>query len=328
MPFLSIIVPVYNKVDFIDSCVNSILKQTFKDFELILINDGSTDGSQLKCDSYTSDSRVKVIHQPNKGVSIARNVGLSESTGSFIGFIDSDDSIEADMYEILINNALNYKADISVCSIKCINPLKKQKFLGKNQTVEVYNRDEALTLSLKGRFWASANNKIYKAEIAQNIKFEGKVNEDLLYTFFAFSQANRTVFQDIEKYKYYVRSNSASLSKFNLRYFETLKISKIIVEMVSCNMRSHLEEAQSLDFSNHISMLNLLLLAGTENYFKEYELIKRNLNEYSIFLKNTNLISNKQRYAFYIYKLSPKLYSYFLRLYSSIFARDLIHRTS
>lgn len=328
MPLLSIIVPVYNKVEYIDACINSILNQTFKDFELILVNDGSTDGSALKCEKYTSDSRVKVLHQENKGVSMARNYGLAESSGSFIGFIDSDDTIDNDMYEILIRNACLYKADISVCSMKCINPLKKQKFLGKNKAVEVYNKDEALSLSLKGRFWASANNKIYKAEIAKNIEFEGKVNEDLFYTFLAFSEANKTVFQDVEKYKYYVRSNSVSISKFNPSYMETIYTSRKIVEIISRKMKSHLEDAQSLDFSNNISMLNLLLLAGTKNYYKEYDLVKNNLNQYSGFLKNTNSISKKQRYAYYIFKRSPKAYSFLLRLYSSLFAKDLIHITS
>ncbi len=329
MCLLSIIIPVFNKEEYIDECINSILNQTFTDFELLLIDDGSTDGSDLKCDYYKNlDKRVKVVHQENRGVSAARNLGLSISKGKYIGFIDSDDTIENDMYELLINNACIHQADISVCSMKCINPMKKQKFLGREENVKVYNKDQAITLSLNGRFWASANNKIYKTEIAKNIKFEGRVNEDLLYTFIAFSQANRTVFQDVEKYNYYVRSNSASLSKFNRTYMEIINISKRIVEIVSEKMKCHLEEAKSLDFSNNISLLNLLLLAGTENYYREYELVKSNLIEYSNFLKSTNLISKKQRYAYNIYKRSPKVYSYLLRLYSSIFAKDLMHRTN
>ena len=108
---------------------------------------------------------------------------------------------------------------------------------------------------------------------------------------------------------------------------EILDVSKKIVEIVNGKMAAVLEEAKSLDFSNNISLLNLILLSGTENYDKEYKLVKSNLTTYSNFMKSSNLISRKQRYAYKIYNISPKLYYYLLRFYSSIFAKDLVHRT-
>ena len=123
MAVLSIIIPVYNKEQYIDGCLTSILNQTFTDFELILVDDGSTDGSAAVCRRFAdADHRISLITKPNGGVSSARNTGLSKADGKYIGFIDSDDAIEPDMYELLIRNAEQYQADVSICRLKTIFP--------------------------------------------------------------------------------------------------------------------------------------------------------------------------------------------------------------
>ena len=123
MVSLSIIVPVYNKEKYLSSCIESILGQTHPDFELILVNDGSTDGSGLICEKYQQlDGRVQVIHQNNAGVSMARNVGLKRAAGQYIGFIDSDDTIDRDMYKTLLENLVKHGADISVCRMRVFYP--------------------------------------------------------------------------------------------------------------------------------------------------------------------------------------------------------------
>lgn len=117
-PRISIIVPVYNPGKYLRECIDSILAQTFSDFELILIDDGSTDSSPAICDNYaTRDSRIHVIHQPNSGVSAARNAGLDSARGEWISFIDSDDTINPKMLETLLNSAINEKADIVMCDL-------------------------------------------------------------------------------------------------------------------------------------------------------------------------------------------------------------------
>lgn len=115
-PQISIIVPVYNVADYLPKCIESILAQTFTDFELILINDGSPDKSPQICDHYASqDSRVRVIHKKNGGVSEARNCGLDIARGKYIGFADSDDWLAHDMFELLYNLSEKHDADISIC---------------------------------------------------------------------------------------------------------------------------------------------------------------------------------------------------------------------
>ena len=136
---LSIIIPIYNVERYLEETINSVLKQTFTDFELILVDDGSTDNSGKICDKYAQkDSRVKVIHKPNGGVSSARNAGVDNATGEFIGFVDSDDIISEVMYEGMINIAEKYGADIVQCThVREISDLNHNVL---PQNIEVYDR--------------------------------------------------------------------------------------------------------------------------------------------------------------------------------------------
>lgn len=118
MPRLSVIVPVYNTEKYLRECIDSILAQTFTDFELILVNDGSSDRSGTICDEYClSDDRIKVIHQNNGGVTVARKRGVEASAGEYISFIDSDDWIEPNMYQDMMTHADNYNADVIICDM-------------------------------------------------------------------------------------------------------------------------------------------------------------------------------------------------------------------
>ena len=114
---ISIIVPIYNVEKYLKKCIDSIINQTYKNLEIILVDDGSPDNCGKICDEYAKkDNRIKVIHKENGGVSSARNVGVENATGEYIGFVDSDDYIEKDMYEVLINNLKKENADISIIS--------------------------------------------------------------------------------------------------------------------------------------------------------------------------------------------------------------------
>ena len=125
MPKISVIVPVYNVEKYLRKCIESILNQTFREFELILVDDGSTDSSGKICDEYAlKDSRIKVIHKENGGASSARNAGLDVAKGEYIGFVDSDDWIEMDMYGELYRLIKENNTDISVCGINNIKDIK------------------------------------------------------------------------------------------------------------------------------------------------------------------------------------------------------------
>ncbi|WP_448701369.1 glycosyltransferase [Mucilaginibacter sp. AW1-3] len=327
MVALSIIIPVYNKEQYVDECIQSVLNQTFTDFELILVNDGSTDQSGAKCNFYReADQRVMVIHQQNGGVSSARNTGIKNAHGNYIGFIDSDDTIAPDMYELLIKNALKYEADISVCRLQVIFP---GKVLSPNQAAGpvVLGHDAALAACLKGDLDRSANNKIYKRSVVQHICFEGSIYEDILYTCKAFLEAQTTVFENVVKYNYLVRDNSTSMSVFNPKYIETIDVSTEMIKMVSINQPNCLPYAEAFDVVANISLLNLLLLNSDKQYAVYYDRVVNTLKKYAAFLKSTPLVGKKHKYAIKAFLFSPKLYTWGMYAYCRLTGADVIGRS-
>jgi glycosyltransferase involved in cell wall biosynthesis len=330
MSYLSIIVPVYNKLAYIDSCIESILEQTYTDFELILVNDGSTDGSGDRCDHFKNlDKRIKVIHQENKGVSAARNAGLEISSGEFTGFIDGDDLIEKDMYATLIKNALDTDSEISICSIKKIFR-GVSRHGGNDENIKVLNRDEGFSLLLSGSVDMSVNNKIFRSEIikSRNLKFEGWYKEDFLFNILAFSIARKSVFQDTSKYIYILRESSISAGKFSEKDREGLMVDKKILSFVSNEMKSHLEEARVNFFIQNLYTLNLILLSSKKEFPSEYMLVKANLKEHSFLVFRPGQLGIKHRIAYMMYRTSRLLYTSFLRFYilivpSEVGLRDL-----
>lgn len=323
MPFLTIIVPVYNKVKYIDSCIKSIIDQSFKDFELILINDGSTDQSGEQCDYYANvDDRILVLHQENQGVSVARNNGLKMAKGKYIGFIDSDDTVEKRMFEQLISNAKKIDAEISICSLRIVEAnagVTEQK--EKISTV-IFSKQETLKALLDGRINWSANNKIYKTEIARKVLFEGRMNEDLWYCFNVISEmGGESIFINDEVYNYIKRENSVSLTGFNSTQMESITVSGRIKDEVYLKFPALADDAKFLDFVSNLSLLNLIVLAK-KTKSAEYNIVVKNLINYSDFVKTSNQLNKKQKYAYALFNLSPFFYKILLKTYCKIFPSE------
>jgi glycosyltransferase involved in cell wall biosynthesis len=327
MPYLSIIVPVYNKEKYLDACIESILGQSFTDFELIIVNDGSTDGSALKCKKYAAaDSRVVVIDQPNRGVSAARNRGLAIAKGVYTGFVDGDDSIDNDMYEILVKNVRIFEADISACRIRTVFPYKS---VSPNETAGPisYNRNESLLKFFKGHLDMNLNNKIYRTAIVRNILFTGHIYEDILFMCKAFLQGGRTVVENVVKYNYILRDNSVSMSKFNEKYFETVGVSAEMLALVANERADIRSEAEVFDVTTNISLLNLLLLTGKDRYTDQYQAVVKRLKGYDHLLRNAGSIRQKHRYAFRLFSLSPELYAGLMYIYCRVTRSEVVKRS-
>lgn len=206
---ISVIVPVYNVEKYLDECVESIVNQTYKNLEIILVDDGSTDNSGKICDELAKkDNRIHVIHKENGGLSDARNVGIDVSTGDYIQFIDSDDYIEHDMIEFLVSNIIKYNADISICS----NYIFDEEECINQSTGEVclYNRLEILQeVLLDEKIRCYAWNKLFRKELFKEIRFpKGKILEDILTIPKLFEKANTVIFNDVAKYYYRQREGS------------------------------------------------------------------------------------------------------------------------
>jgi len=328
MALLSIIVPVYNKENYIDDCVQAILNQTLIDFELILVNDGSTDKSGEICQQYAQkDKRIIALDQPNGGPSAARNTGIEYAGGVYIGFIDSDDTIAPDMFDMLVTNALNYDADISVCRLQVFFPNGKIEKPQEKPGAVVLNHDEALSACLKGELDRSANNKIYRSSLAKKIRWEGHIYEDILYTCKAFLAAQKTVFENVVKYNYLVRDNSASMSAFNPKYLETIDVSGQMVKLVSQKDKASLADAQIFDIVANLSLLNLLLLVRKDRYRDYYQKVVNTLKGYRSFIKTTGDLRKKHKYACNVFFLSPRLYKWLMYGYCMMTEAEVIKRT-
>lgn len=213
---LSIIVPVYKVEKYLDRCVQSILGQTFEDFELILVDDGSPDSCGKMCEDWAGkDSRIKVIHKKNGGLSDARNAGLDIAQGKYIGFVDSDDYIKPDMYEILVANLEDYHADISICGyVDVYADGTKNESLCQDRFV--WSKEEVIENVLKGKLLSvHAYTKLYKKELFQTVRYTvGKISEDAYIIMDILDQVNTAVFTPYSAYYYVHRESSINTGAY------------------------------------------------------------------------------------------------------------------
>ncbi|MEG1524456.1 MAG: glycosyltransferase [Clostridia bacterium] len=184
MPLLSVIVPVYNLADYIDTCIASLIGQTYQNLEIVIVDDGSTDGSAEKCDAWANmDTRIRVIHKENGGLSTARNTGLQMASGDWIGFVDGDDWIDAQMYETLISQCLEHDAEIGSCTFEYVYP--DHTFSdGDSGNVCIMNHKEALEgLCLQKKIRFEVCTKVIKKNILADASFiPGQIYEDIHFT--------------------------------------------------------------------------------------------------------------------------------------------------
>ncbi len=210
---ISIIVPVYQVEKYLEKCINSILAQTYKNLEIILVDDGSTDNCPAICDRFQAeDPRIKVIHQENGGLSHARNVGMEHATGDFIGFVDSDDWIEPNMYEVLMSALQETGADVAVCNRQVeYEDSKPMQINQKSPEKKLYSPEDALRKIFNGEnsIFFYAWNKLYKRNVLADIEFpKGKLHEDIPWTTQVIGNAKGIVSIDCPLYHYIKRSES------------------------------------------------------------------------------------------------------------------------
>ena len=312
MTEVSIIVPVYNVEEYLENCIESILNQTFKDFELILVDDGSTDNSGKICDIYEKkDTRIKVIHKNNGGLSSARNAGLDIADGKYIGFVDSDDYIHYQMYEKLYSQIINNKADISVCGFQKVKKFKKD-LLSTNkfyEKVELFNNIEALEqlyCKYSTEFVVSWN-KLYIKTLFKDIKFkEGAIHEDEFIIHQLLYKVNKVVYNNEKLYFYLQRKGSIVSSKA-----EVCQIDKIYA--LSDRIKFFYDK-ELIDLAYKTEKIYLWRLFSIYPYLYKFystpKLLKLRIDFWRliiIFRKNRRY-TLKERISWIIFCITPKLY--------------------
>lgn len=213
-PLISVIVPVYNVERYLDQCVRSILEQTHRNIELVLVDDGSKDSSGMMCDEFAvKDARVHVIHQENAGQAVARNVGIDHAHGDYVGFVDSDDWLAPDMYESMLRNMQKTGADLAFTASQSVYP--------NNEIVDYYVKDQFMVLTsgeafqyinLAGYFGVAPWDKLIARNVLSDVRFPVGYfqGEDYLFSYKVIDNASRIVFDSTPKYFYRQTVSSVS----------------------------------------------------------------------------------------------------------------------
>lgn len=226
-PQISIVVPVYNLEKYLESTVGMLTEQTYRNLEIILVDDGSTDASPAICDRLAAqDARILVIHTENRGVSAARNTGLRKASGEYIGFCDGDDQLDRDMYEYLYRLISDADADISICGVcTCYaDGSRKMRQMGCDAVFQ--SPQEAICSLLHMKTSRSIYAKLFRADVISGLYMpeDIRVREDEYYSYMAFCRAKRIVCGAQAKYTYIRRDGSSSMAAFSEKFFDMLTV--------------------------------------------------------------------------------------------------------
>lgn len=320
---ISVIIPAYNVEKYIRKAINSVLSQTYHNIEIIVIDDGSTDGTGELLDEYMIKfpEKVKVFHIKNSGVSKARMLGVKYAKGNWIGFVDGDDFVEPDMYETLLQNALMYSVEISHCGYKMFFEDGRIHYFHNTGTLLQQDTFTALKYLLDGSLIEPGLcNKLYKKELFKKIlendvlDYSIKQNEDLLMNYVLFSEAKKTVFYDICKYCYIVRSGSATRQQLNDNIiFDPIRVREYILDMTVGEIQKNAEKAY---INTCLDVYNLILMKGNKKNKKELLEVKQRINSYKNWSKYLN---SKRRFMINFLCSANALYNLFYKVYSLFF---------
>ncbi|NFG60723.1 glycosyltransferase family 2 protein [Clostridium sp. CMCC3677] len=313
MQKVSVIVPVYNSEQYVGYCINSILNQTYRNIEVILVDDGSTDDSLKICRNYENiDKRVKVITTPNKGVSSARNIGIENAIGQYIQFVDSDDVIETQMIERLVETIETYDTDVVFCGAEMITLDKNKKvtdrvkFSSRCMGKECVLRKDVFmeklpyillnTVSLEA-LW----NKLYKKSIIDkfNLRFpvEISLGEDLLFNIEYYNMCKGAVFLE-DTYYYYLQHNEQALTrKYRHDRFQNQEILLKAFEKLMEDNKAWTPEGKR-EFSTYI--MGQVIRCLKELFREECNMTEQEKKGYIAQILNSNVVRDNIQKAIWI----------------------------
>ena len=317
---ISVIIPAYNVGETIIRTINSVKNQTYSDIEIIVVDDGSTDATEEKLDKYQKEypEKIKVIHKQNEGVTIARLTGVKAAQGEWIGFVDGDDEIEPDMYEFLLNNAKKYKADISHCGYKMVFADGRENYFYNTGRLVKQDKPTGLKDLLEGSYIEPGLcNKLFHKSLFHSLFHSHtmdtsiKINEDLLMNYILFSEVKQSVFEDVCKYHYLVRSSSTSRAPLNNnKIYDPIRVKQIILELDVDDMK---EDAEKAYIGTCVNVYNSLMLDRTRKFLADEVKVRKLIQNKK---KWISLLSKKQQILANLILYLPKEYKLIYRFYA------------
>lgn len=322
---ISVIVPAYNNAPWLPRCLDSLLAQTYHNLEIIVVDDGSVDDTQNILKQYLEkDSRVCPIYQENRGVTSARLHGVREATGAWIGFVDGDDAVEADMYEHLLRNAIEHDADISHCGYQMNFEDNRVNYFHNTGVLEVYDRDTSLRELLSGaKIEPGLCNKLFRSDLFENLLGsdaldpEIKINEDLLMNFILFSNAKNSVFEDFCPYHYIVRNGSATRQQLNVhKIYDPIRVKESILSVAPDGV---IQAAQAAYLSTCVNVYNSIVTADQAGLEHDRREVRKMILQHSAWF---SLLSRKQQFLAGLIRYLPWAYRSIYRFYAAHLMRN------
>lgn len=304
---ISVIIPAYNVAPYIRKSLDSVLNQTYKNLEIFLVDDGSTDETSTICDEYAQrDSRITVIHQQNAGLSAARNAGIERAKGEWIAFLDSDDWIEPHMYEILLKMAHENDADISTCKSRNCYLDENEPIAQDDGQITVLNTDEIIAgLYSQEKVRFEVWNKLWRRSLVGNIRFKvGQIYEDVYFDRTLFLRANKLVFINITLHNYLITRPGNTNSSFKpARLCIFPELNAFIEDLKSQHKDELVEIVSCIAIGFAISLYNAALRAKQSKEIKDK--IRGYFDGYYDIVKHSKYRNKK---ALLLFRLSPVLY--------------------
>ena len=313
---ISVIVPVYNGEKYLPICMKHLLEQTYRDLEILLVDDGSKDSSGAQCDAYASqDSRVRVIHQENRGVSGARNTGLDHATGKYVAFVDADDYVEPDFLERLHKNLVTHGVDIASCDYREVISGEMTKtfipFVAETRLIEKKETFFEDMILAREAYWSTITAKLFLRELVGETRFNApfRYGEDHVFLFDLFSKAPK-VHQDTYQGYYYVRNeSSATLTRNASNVYRCENEMK----MQEYKLRNLPEDVQHLKggfwemYAHSIhNLARALALTGTKQERKTYRNVL--LPRIQECFREAGSLSGQTKVFLSLYRYLPRLY--------------------
>lgn len=310
---ISIIIPAYNEEKNIARCLNSVLAQTFESFEVICVDDGSTDGTVEIIKSFAEkDDRIILLKNPDKGVSSARNFGIENARGNYIGFVDSDDFIQPQMYEFLHRAVTENNCDFSVCKYKKTDEIKEKNF--EYKTENFYPENFIENFDETELVFSSACTKLISKNILKDIRFKNfKIGEDTIFNSEIYSKNSSSILVNAELYTYYINTQSVSFTElWSEKWFDLLQTRffsyDILKEKNKALSSFYLERGMKLLLSYNFN------LKGSPNEKKFKPQIKKYFKKYIKPFMICKSISLKNKLTIPIFFLIPPLYTAFRKM--------------
>ena len=307
---ISVIVPVYNVEQYLERCVDSIISQTYTNLEIILVNDGSTDNSGKLCDELAKkDERIRVIHKENGGLSDARNRGIDEAESDLVGFIDSDDYIDSDMYEVLLKNLNNTDADLSMCALYDVYNNTPEAQVTNKETWKL-SSEQAIKMVMEAKILSvTAVNKLYRKSLFTDLKFEvGKIAEDAFIMIKLLDKCEKIVATNEKKYYYVHRENSITTQKFSTKFLNVIEAYEQNSNIILEKYPKLKDVAQTRMNWAYFYVLDRLLLDDNYNYKELENKLISYLKNHRKDILNNPLFKTGRKIGFIALLLSRNLY--------------------